>query len=90
MEKYACFNEEGKLIYITGYEKVMPVIKAVLVLCMTALFLWIVLYTKVSRQCKSSMVFLTKPPIHTRSAHWKKGGSGNFPLCFFTCDGRTD
>lgn len=52
------FNEEGKLIYITGYEKVMPIIRAVLVLCMIALFLWIVLYTKVSRQCKNSMVFL--------------------------------
>lgn len=80
------FNEEGKLIYITGYEKVMPVIKAVLVLCMTALFL----YKGQPSMQKQYGIFGQKPPIHTRSAHWKKGGSGNFPLCFFTCDGRTD
>ncbi len=66
------FNEEGKLIYITGYEKVMPVIKAVLVLCMTALFLWIVLYTKVSRQCKSSMVFLDKNHHYIQDQHTGK------------------
>ncbi len=52
------FDAEGKLIYITGYEKFMPAIRAVLMLCVLALVIWIALYIKTSRQCKSKMVFL--------------------------------
>lgn len=53
------FDQEGKLIYITGYE-FLPAIKAVLVFYMTALVLWIALYLRISCQYRQNMVFLDR------------------------------
>ena len=52
------FNAEGKLVYITGYEKYIPAIRTVLTVCIIALITWIALYIRISLQCKSKMVFL--------------------------------
>ena len=52
------FDAEGKLVYITGYEKYIPAIRTVLTVCIIALITWIALYIRISLQCKSKMVFL--------------------------------
>lgn len=45
-------DEEGRVVYITGYREIRPVIMIVLTVCILLLAGWVVLYMRTSRRYK--------------------------------------
>lgn len=50
-------DEEGRVVYITGYREILPVIMIVLTVCILLLAGWVVLYMRTGRRYKRSMIF---------------------------------
>ncbi|MDE7323733.1 MAG: SH3 domain-containing protein [Lachnospiraceae bacterium] len=56
-----CFivlNEDGRIVQITGYQKLLPVLLAAFAVCGALLVGWVALYIGISNQYRKNMVFL--------------------------------
>lgn len=55
---FIVLDEDGKIVRITGYQGLLPVLLLVLVVCCTLLAGWLLLYMQASRRYRRSMVLL--------------------------------
>lgn len=57
-KSFIVLDGDGKIIRVTGYQKILPVITAVLEICLVLLAGWVVLYMRTCSRYKRNMVFL--------------------------------
>ena len=57
-KSFIVLDGDGKIIRVTGYQKILPVITAVLAICLVLLAGWVVLYMRTCSRYKRNMVFL--------------------------------
>lgn len=58
-------NVDGKILYISGYKKILPFIASGFILCLTALAVWLIAYIIQSHQYKNNMVLLDTNDYYT-------------------------
>lgn len=71
---FIVLDQEGKIVCITGYQRILPVILVIMTVCLALLVGWVAVYVMTGRRYKRNMVFFD-------AGHYMKGSKEESKEC---------